>query len=85
MRSSPFPFCQSIQRVFLQTAEISTFSKVRICEAQHSIESPSGAFKLLTGACAANLDACFMTDFLCAVRRKEKFAGCVFLPFAPLM
>ncbi len=39
----------------------------------------------LTGACTANLDACFMTDFLCAVRRKEKFAGCVFLPFAPLM
>ena len=39
----------------------------------------------LTGACAANLDAYFMTDFLCAVRRKEKFAGCIFLPFAPLM
>lgn len=39
----------------------------------------------LTGACAANLDACFTTDFLCAVRRKKKFARCVFLPFAPLM
>ncbi len=85
MRSSPFSFCQSIQSVFLQTAEISTFSKVSVCEAQHSHESPSGAFKRLTGACAANLDACFMTDFLCAVRRKEKYAGCVFLPFAPLM
>lgn len=85
MRSSSFSFCQSIQRVFLQTAEISTFSKVRIYEAQHSNESPIGAFKRLTGACTANLDACFMTDFLCAVRRKEKFAGCVFLPFAPLM
>ena len=85
MRSSPFSFCQSIQRVFLQTAKISTFSKVRICEAQHSNESSSGAFKRLTGACAANLDAYFMTDFLCAVRHKEKFARCVFLPFAPLM
>lgn len=85
MRSSPFSFCQSIQRVFLQTAEISTFSKVCVCEAQHSHESPSGAFKRLTGACAANLDACFMTDLLCAVRRKEKFAKRVFLPFAPLM
>lgn len=85
MRSSPFSFCQSIQRVFLQTAEICTFSKVCVCEAQHSHESPSGAFKRLTGACAANLDACFMTDLLCAVRRKEKFAKRVFLPFAPLM
>jgi len=69
----------------LQTAEISTFSKVRVFEAPHSNESPSGAFKRLTGACAANLDARFMTGLLCAVRRKKKFARCVFLPFAPLM
>lgn len=49
MRSSPFSFCQSIQRVFLQAAEISAFSKVRVCEAQHSNESPSGAFKRQNG------------------------------------
>ncbi len=61
MRSSPFSFCKSIQRFFFQTAKISTFSKVRICEAKHSNESYSGAIKRLTGACASNLHACFMT------------------------
>jgi len=33
----------------LQTAESVVFSKVRVCEAQRSNESPSGAFKRQRG------------------------------------
>ena len=35
--------------VFLHTAESDVFSKVRVCEAQRSNESPSGAFKRQNG------------------------------------
>ena len=42
-------FCQSFHRVFLQAAESDVFSKVRVCEAQRSNESPSGAFKRQNG------------------------------------
>ena len=42
-------FFQSFPYVFLQAAEISVFSKVRVCEAQRSNESPSGAFKRQNG------------------------------------
>ena len=40
--SSPLSFCQSFLRVFLHPAESGVFSKVRVCEAQRSNESPSG-------------------------------------------
>ena len=44
-----YPASQSFPCVFLQAAEISVFSKVRVCEAQRSNESPSGAFKRQNG------------------------------------
>ena len=47
--SSSLSFCQSFHRVFLQAAESDVFSKVRVCEAQRSNESPSGAFKRQNG------------------------------------
>ena len=47
--SSPLSFCQSFLRVFLHPAESGVFSKVRVCEAQRSNESPSGAFKRQNG------------------------------------
>jgi len=47
--SGPLSFCQSFPCVFLQAAEISVFSKVRVCAAQRSNESPSGAFKRQNG------------------------------------
>ena len=51
--SSSLSFCQSFHRVFLQAAESGVFSKVRVCEAQRSNESPSGAFKRQNGLAAA--------------------------------
>ena len=42
--SSPLSFCQSFHCFFLHTAESGVFSKVRVCAAQRSNESPSGAF-----------------------------------------
>ena len=45
----PLSFCQSFLRVFLHPAESGVFSKVRVCEAQRSNESPSGAFKRQNG------------------------------------
>ena len=36
--SGPLSFCQSFPCVFLQAAEISVFSKVRVCEAQRKRE-----------------------------------------------
>ena len=47
--SSPLSFFQSFHCFFLHTAESSVFSKVRVCEAQRSNESPSGAFKRQNG------------------------------------
>ena len=47
--SSPLSFCQSFPCVFLQAAEISVFSKVRVCAVERSNESPSGAFKRQNG------------------------------------
>ena len=47
--SSPLSFYQSFLRVFLHPAESGVFSKVRVCEAQRSNESPSGAFKRQNG------------------------------------
>ena len=47
--SGPLSFCQSFPCVFLQAAEISVFSKVRVCGAERSNESPSGAFKRQNG------------------------------------
>ncbi|MEE0545082.1 MAG: hypothetical protein UC771_11495 [Faecalibacterium sp.] len=47
--SGPLSFFQSFPCVFLQAAEISVFSKVRVCEAERSNESPSGAFKRQNG------------------------------------
>ena len=47
--SGPLSFCQSFPRVFLHPAESGVFSKVRVCEAQRSNESPSGAFKRQNG------------------------------------
>ena len=46
---SGLSLCQSFSCVFLQAAEISVFSKVRVCAAQRSNESPSGAFKRQNG------------------------------------
>ena len=43
--SSPLSFYQSFLRVFLQAAKSGVFSKVRVCDAQRSNESPIGAFK----------------------------------------
>ena len=42
-------FCQSFHCLFLHTAENDVFSKVRVCAAQRSNESPSGAFKRQNG------------------------------------
>ena len=47
--SSSLSFCQSFHRVFLQAAESDVFSKVRVCAAKRSNESPSGAFKRRNG------------------------------------
>ena len=47
--SGPLYFCQSFLRFFLHAAESDVFSKVRVCEAQRSNESPSGAFKRQNG------------------------------------
>ena len=41
--------CQSFHCFFLHTAESDVFSKVRVCAAQRSNESPSGAFKRQNG------------------------------------
>ena len=46
---SPLSFCQSFHFFFLQAAESGVFSKVRVCEAERSNESPSGAFKRQNG------------------------------------
>ena len=47
--SSSLSFCQSFHCFFLHTAESDVFSKVRVCAAQRSNESPSGAFKRQNG------------------------------------
>jgi anion transporter len=47
--SGPLSFCQSFPCVFLQAAESSVFSKVRVCAVERSNESPSGAFKRQNG------------------------------------
>ena len=47
--SGPLSFYQSFPRFFLQAAESGVFSKVRVCEAKRSNESPSGAFKRQNG------------------------------------
>ena len=47
--SSSLSFCQSFHRVFLQAAKSDVFSKVRVCAAKRSNESPSGAFKRRNG------------------------------------
>ena len=47
--SSPLSFCQSFHCFFLQAAESDVFSKVRVCAAKRSNESPSGAFKRQNG------------------------------------
>ena len=51
--SDPLSFYQSSSCVFLQAAESSVFSKVRVCAAQRSNESPSGAFKRQNGLALA--------------------------------
>ena len=47
--SSPLSFCQSFPHFFLHPAESGVFSKVRVCAAERSNESPSGAFKRQNG------------------------------------
>ena len=47
--SSPLSFCQSFHCFFLHTAKSGVFSKVRVCAAQRSNESPGGAFKRQNG------------------------------------
>ena len=47
--SSPLSFCQSFHFFFLHPAESDVFSKVRVCAAKRSNESPSGAFKRPNG------------------------------------
>ena len=42
-------FCQSFPSFFLHPSESGEFSKVRVCEAQRSNESPTGAFKRQNG------------------------------------
>ena len=52
--SIPLSFCQSFHCFFLHTAESDVFSKVRVCAAQRSNESPSGAFKRQNGLAQQN-------------------------------
>ena len=58
---------------FLHPAESDVFSKVRVCEAKRSNESPSGAFKRQNGLalyrCAQNV---FLTNISELLRRKNK-------------
>ena len=45
----PSLFLPKFSLFFLQAAESDVFSKVRVCAAQRSNESPSGAFKRQNG------------------------------------
>ena len=70
--SGPLSFCQSFPYVFLQAAEISVFSKVRVCAVERSNKVPSGDFKRRNGLAQQDGGASPRQVHVCAAERSNE-------------